>query len=442
MVRSSAPAGPWILIAAPQQREAARLDGLFAQDGIPLVVAHHSDEVMALVGREACTLALVDVDLPGLGGIELCRRLNREPERTIPLLLWLDDDNRSLILRGLEAGALGYLSRASKVDEVYLSLRNHLRAQVNCRYEATFPCIRDQSILGHWVLDALPDAVLIADHKQCVVDANVAMLDQLGRPAAALLSLELGEVFGLLSIVAEAQREILSHLGRYGAWRGEVHGRHPDGREAVFWLHARSVQGQCQGSTCRFSVFHFADIGHLKHRERQWRTLAETDALTGLANRNLFFSRLSQAIEAAEKGGLAPSIIFIDLDEFKQVNDRLGHGYGDRVLREIADRLQSGFRPGDLVARLGGDEFAVIMVGSSDQVLEESARRLLDRLVIRVPDSFGDPIEVTCSLGIAVYPRDGLDAPSLLKVADQAMYLVKGQGKRGYCFASRVGEAG
>ncbi len=442
MVRSSAPAGPWILIAAPQQREAAQLDGLFARDGIPLVVAHHSDEVMALVRRETCALALVDVDLPGLGGIELCRRLHREPGRTIPLLLWLDDDDRGLILRGLEAGALGYLSRASNLDEVYLSLRNHLGAQRVCRQDPRLPCIQDKSGLGHWVLDALPDAVLIADHKPCVVDANVAMLDQLGRPAAALLSLELGEVFGLLSIVAEAQREILSHLGRYGVWRGEVHGRHPDGREAVFWLHARSVQGQCRGSTCRFSVFHFADIAHLKHRERQLRTLAETDALTGLANRNLFFARLGEAIEEAEKGGSAPAIIFIDLDEFKQVNDRLGHGYGDRVLREIADLLQSAFRPGDLVARLGGDEFAVIMVGSSRQVLEETARRLLGRLVIRVADSLGDPLEVTCSIGIALYPRDGMDAPSLLKLADKAMYEVKGQGKRGYCFAAEISEAG
>jgi diguanylate cyclase (GGDEF)-like protein len=166
------------------------------------------------------------------------------------------------------------------------------------------------------------------------------------------------------------------------------------------------------------------------------RSLAETDALTGLANRSLLLSTVSETIDRAKAGGDAPSILFLDLDGFKSVNDRLGHGQGDLLLREVGQRLQECVRSQDLVARLGGDEFVVLLIGASRSAQMETAQRIVNRVVFSIEGDDGVRVYVSCSVGIASYPRDGGDVVSLLKSADRAMYCVKGDGKHGYCFAS------
>jgi diguanylate cyclase (GGDEF)-like protein len=151
------------------------------------------------------------------------------------------------------------------------------------------------------------------------------------------------------------------------------------------------------------------------------------DGLTGLPNRRLFADRLRRGLDDARHEGASVSVLMLDLDRFKQINDALGHHHGDRLLIELGERLRTNLRECDLVARLGGDEFALILTtGDAD-----AARRVADRALHLVDEPFdidGHRHSVTASIGIAVFPDHGESADQLTRRADEAMYAAKRRG--------------
>jgi diguanylate cyclase (GGDEF)-like protein len=157
--------------------------------------------------------------------------------------------------------------------------------------------------------------------------------------------------------------------------------------------------------------------------------LAHFDQLTGLPNRTLLIDRLTQAISVSNRASRAISLLFIDLDGFKPVNDTYGHGIGDRLLKEVAERLLSCLRDGDTAARIGGDEFVVILLESDLDRAITVAHRILGTL--RVPYEFGKKTisSISASIGIAEYPNHADELDSLLTAADSAMYVAKNNGK-------------
>jgi diguanylate cyclase (GGDEF)-like protein len=170
-----------------------------------------------------------------------------------------------------------------------------------------------------------------------------------------------------------------------------------------------------------------------KRYQVQLEHQANYDALTGLPNRNLLHDRLRQAVYA-QRSPRAMAVVFIDLDHFKFVNDSLGHGTGDKLLRGMADRLRGVLREGDTVARLGGDEFVVIL---NDQGGEEVIFRAMQRIMLEVSQPMmidGKELYVTCSAGISLHPQDGADVDTLLKNADAAMYRAKDGGRNNFQF--------
>jgi diguanylate cyclase (GGDEF)-like protein/PAS domain S-box-containing protein len=189
-------------------------------------------------------------------------------------------------------------------------------------------------------------------------------------------------------------------------------------------------------------VTHFVgvmnDVTEAKTYEEQLAHQANYDGLTGLANRNLLQDRLQQSIAAARRAGASVAAIFLDLDNFKVVNDSLGHNVGDEMLRVVAARLRSAVRESDTVARLGGDEFVVLFSGRGEPgVIESDITALAVKLLgqIAQPVMLGErPVLPTCSMGISVYPQDGEDGGTLLKHADAAMYRAKELGRNRFQF--------
>lgn len=171
---------------------------------------------------------------------------------------------------------------------------------------------------------------------------------------------------------------------------------------------------------------------NLKHAEASIRHQALYDSLTGLPNRQHFTTRLSEAIETAQKDGTTLALIFLDLDLFKEVNDTLGHDMGDELLWQVAERLSNSLRDSDMVARLGGDEFTMIIEGlNTPDTVDTIMENILAALI--KPYTLGENTAViSASIGAALCPQDSTDAAELLKSADLAMYVAK-EGGRSQC---------
>ena len=169
--------------------------------------------------------------------------------------------------------------------------------------------------------------------------------------------------------------------------------------------------------------------GSIADREKRILKLAYEDPLTDLANRSRFSDELELAITQAASGDLQLTILMMDLDRFKYVNDTLGHGVGDHVLREVSARLQRTVTNAECIARLGGDEFA-ILVRHADDDFAETARKIIAALEAPILYE-GQPLDVGTSIGIAHYPEHGRDAQTLVRNADIAMYAAK-RNKTGF----------
>lgn len=189
------------------------------------------------------------------------------------------------------------------------------------------------------------------------------------------------------------------------------------------------------------SLFYYeGTVEDITERHRYQSVLqyqATHDPLTGLPNRNLLQDRLEQAVQLAQRQASKVVLAFVDLDNFKVINDSLGHAAGDELLIEIASRLRLALRGVDTVARYGGDEFVLII---GEQASSEDTRHLLDRVLtlIQAPLTLeGHALRINCSIGVSVYPDDAQDLDSLLRVADVAMYHAKKSGKGQYHFYTR-----
>jgi diguanylate cyclase (GGDEF)-like protein len=179
------------------------------------------------------------------------------------------------------------------------------------------------------------------------------------------------------------------------------------------------------------------DITDRKHIELQLEHMAYHDSLTGLPNRALMRDRLSHALAKARRVGGRMAVLFLDLDRFKTINDSLGHDVGDRLLRQVSERLERHKREEDTLARLGGDEFTLLLEDVADA---EHAAAVAIKLHAALREGFrldGRELFVTASVGISMYPGDGDDADTLMKHADAAMYRAKEMGRDGYHFYSR-----
>ncbi len=191
------------------------------------------------------------------------------------------------------------------------------------------------------------------------------------------------------------------------------------------------VKWEGQGRTILRSIRYAIER---KKSELRLNYLAQFDALTGIPNRQFFNDQLNRATARARRDGRKLGLLFLDLDDFKIVNDTLGHDSGDRLLQEVADRIRRSVRTGDVIARLGGDEFAVLMEGlATPREVEAVATGLLE--IVSQPYHIADrQLSITTSIGITMYPNDNSETQMLLKNADIAMYQAKDNGRNNFQF--------
>ncbi|WP_320174497.1 GGDEF domain-containing protein [Maridesulfovibrio sp.] len=231
----------------------------------------------------------------------------------------------------------------------------------------------------------------------------------------------------------EERERLMTILGKFGHTSNfEARQKRKDG--STFWASETIMAVEDEdGHIVRMDGF-LMDISERKEHEETMRRLAMFDNLTGLPNRVLFDDRLKQALSHANRNRMKVAILYADLDNFKQVNDELGHMAGDTVLKDVAGRFSDCLRTSDTLSRIGGDEFIFILqdVGTCAEI-EVVAQRIIDSM--RAPFYVGEKIyRIGVSIGISIFPDNGEEKEKLIRIADEAMYKAKNQGKNGYAF--------
>jgi diguanylate cyclase (GGDEF)-like protein/PAS domain S-box-containing protein len=279
------------------------------------------------------------------------------------------------------------------------------------------------------VFDNSQEAIVITDADNFIIDVNSAFTIITGYSRDEAL----GKNPGFLSSGRQERAFYSAMWAKIQAergWRGEVWNRRKNG-EIFAELLSISAICNADGKVERY-VGVFSDITYFKEHEAELSQVANYDMLTGVPNRRLLADRLKQSIAHAQRSGQTMAVCYIDLDGFKEVNDQYGHATGDRLLVDIANRLQLVLRAGDTLARLGGDEFIVLF---NDLTIDAECYQVLDRIMLTIAAPMrmeGRQIEVSASIGVTFYPEDNEDGDTLLRHADQAMYIAKQTGKNRY----------
>ncbi|WP_159878279.1 putative bifunctional diguanylate cyclase/phosphodiesterase [Aquitalea denitrificans] len=258
--------------------------------------------------------------------------------------------------------------------------------------------------------------------------ANPALARLYGYASPEELILNLSDISCQLYVEA-GRREAFLHLmataGEVVNFESEVYRK--DGKR--IWISENAHVVSSENGCFLYYEGTVQDISERKHYQQQLEMQANFDALTGLPNRALLYDRLRQCVARAARAQSRLAVVFIDLDNFKFINDNLGHAAGDQLLKIVAERIAGSIRKLDTVARLGGDEFVLIL---NDLDSEAGLATLLERIRLRTSQPVqlqAQSCNVSASLGVALYPRDGLDEQTLLRHADVAMYAAKAAGK-------------
>jgi diguanylate cyclase (GGDEF)-like protein/PAS domain S-box-containing protein len=275
------------------------------------------------------------------------------------------------------------------------------------------------------------EAMVIVDTGNNVVTVNPAFTEITGYTEQEVI----GRSIAILNSEGEdpeAFRAMWEAIDTTGRWQGEIGARRKNGEYFLRWMSINTIYND--DGTVHSRVGLFSDITKKKEADELiWRQ-AHYDALTGLPNRAMFQDRLEQAIKKADRNDTRIALLFLDLDFFKEVNDTLGHGMGDKLLLLAAQRLRHCVRESDTVVRLGGDEFIVIVDSLS---MADGVERVVQSILRELAEPFllgSEQVFISASVGVTFYPEDGSTPDVLLKNADQAMYAAKAQGRNRHSY--------
>ncbi|CDZ95719.1 EAL domain-containing protein [Pseudomonas saudiphocaensis] len=278
-------------------------------------------------------------------------------------------------------------------------------------------------------------AILVTDPEGRIVQVNSAFSRITGYGQDEVLG-EFATILGADIQQSNRMGFILGQIGQSGSWEGEFWIKHRNSDAQPCWLGITAVRDD-EDELVSYVCF-FSDMSERKASENRIHRLAYYDSLTQLPNRALFQDRLHSSLQMAARHSSWIVLMFLDLDRFKPINDSLGHAAGDRMLRDVAVRLESCVDEADTVARMGGDEFTLLLQpeGGRDEALSR-AMHVAERILESLSEPFvlsGREFFVTASIGIALSPQDGEDMSQLMKNADTAMYHAKERGKNNFQF--------
>ncbi len=443
-----------ILVVDDLEANRRLLEAKLTSEYYDVLTAQRGEEAVQLARREKPDLILMDVMMPGgIDGYEACRRLKSLPEtRHIPVVILTTLDDRDNKVRGLQAGAEEFLPKP--IDDVQLMAR--VKSLISLKVVIDELRAREASgkrlgVIGEDIRSDLLDQHRLVAGNVLVVDDNPTQIKSIrnalgvehrvfvmgqdepqGPPDLCVVTVT-GRTFDGFRVIARMRSgEPTRHLpilaivetdDRQRAVRALELGAHD--------IINRPIDEEELVARARTLMRRKRYMDALRSRLDQSLELAITDQLTGLYNRRFLFGQLAPLVQRAQCGGEAVSVMTIDIDFFKRLNDTYGHDAGDCVLRDFAVRLGTNTRPSDFACRLGGEEFVVIMPRTTGDIACLAAERLR-RSVAAAPfmvPGLAQTLDVTVSIGVACSDGSDDSVESLLKRADEALYEAKRTGR-------------
>jgi len=429
-----------VLLVEDNPGDARLLREMFDEEGAGDTHLTHvvsMNEAEQHLAGHAVDIILLDLGLPDAQGLGAVRRA-RAVAPSVPLVVLTGLDDESLAAQALQEGAQDYLVKGQIVSSAgQLETRGLLRA---LRYAIERKTMEEALFVererAQVTLNSIGDAVACTDISGNLTFLNVVAEKLTGWSWQEAAGRPMTEVFRILDTanheaIADPMRMAIGRNRTLHLPSNSILVRR-DGFEipiedSVAPIHDR--EGLITGA-----VIVFRDVSAARAMALQMSHAAEHDFLTGLPNRMLLNDRINQAIALAPRHMKQVAVLFLDLDGFKHINDSLGHPVGDKLLQSIARRLVECVRASDTVSRQGGDEFVVLL---SEVEQPEGAAATARRMLQAVAGSHSidrHELHVTTSIGVSVYPDDGLDAEALIKNADTAMYQAKENGRQSFQF--------
>ncbi|WP_346398737.1 putative bifunctional diguanylate cyclase/phosphodiesterase [Pseudomonas syringae] len=415
------------------------LEVLLQNQGYRTLTAESGELALAMIKRQAPDLILLDIMMPGMDGYEVASQLKAEKNTAnIPIIMLSALDDQSSRLSGLEAGAEEYLNKPVDSAELWLRVRNMLRLKAFGDYLKNHSLILEDQLQQRTidlerfrtVMDASEDAIfLINRNTMSLIEFNRRACQLLGYTAEELshkTPAELGETsMEKLEVVYD---RIIAGKGPSEPLETQI--RDKSGRDVEVEIHRQAYR---TGEDWVI-VGIVRDITRRKESDQRLLTMAHYDTLTGLPNRDLFFTSLQMGMTQAAISRWKLAVLTINLDDFKNINETWGHVLGDEVLLEVSRRLSNCLNASDTLGRVDGDQFAMILMLRDGQA---GTRQTLERIrnALRVPFHIeGQSLVMTASIGIALYPEDGEDSRELIRHAYTAMNSARKIGPDNYRF--------
>lgn len=274
--------------------------------------------------------------------------------------------------------------------------------------------------------DYLFDAVVVTDLQGTIIDWNKGSELLYGYSKEEAI----GNAVSMLHVPEDSEAitsMVIEAVQKSGKWSGEVRMLHKNGH--IGWIESMCVPIFDDKDEMTGALGINRDITERVNESERLQYLAHYDQLTETPNRYLLWDRIKHIICQSERNKTSFSLFFIDLDEFKVINDTKGHAYGDRVLVEAAKRLKKSVRKSDTVARVGGDEFVLVLENIASKEQTDKLAKLIIKELSKPFKIKKEQFELSCSIGIAIYPQDGETTDELLSAADMAMYRAKKNGR-------------
>ncbi len=430
------------------------LEAKLSNEYFDVITAHDGYQALELIHRDGPDLVLLDVMMPGIDGFEVCRRIKADPAVAhIPVVMVTALGDAADRVQGLEAGADDFLTKPVDDIALFARVRSLLRLKIMMdelrmreRTSNTFGVIEPVALgtgpvpqnarillVEDLEYDAERIAAVLADQHRVTIESDAqAALAQARAQDFDLIVLSLAlQNFDPLRLCSQLRTQMETRqvpilmLVDDGDRKRLAKGLELGANDYL----VRPVEANELLARARTQLRHKRYQDRLRDNYHRSMTLAVTDSLTGLYNRYYMTSHLETLIGRAHRDGRALSLLMMDIDYFKRINDTYGHAAGDDVLREISVRISRNVRGIDLAARFGGEEFVVVLpetdLANAAEISERLRRHVADQPFIV---SSCETVTITCSIGVA-QSRIGDDTVDLIKRADDALYKAKGAGR-------------